>query len=204
MAERWLWGEEVSAEPRLRARIEAIQSALGSPLPEGYVSEVNLALTPWLGTVTEFLSRGICLCIDYGYTRREYYLPERREGTLICHHRHRVHADPLILTGLQDISSFVDFTAVAESAEACGLAVLGYTTQAHYLIGCGLEEALKSLRAADPRRDWNHTQEAKQLTLPPRDGRAVQGAGLRKGVGWAAYGFPGIRSTASFVARPCE
>ena len=160
------WGEEVSAEPRLRARIEAIQSALGSPLPEGYVSEVNLALTPWLGTVTEFLSRGICLCIDYGYTRREYYLPERREGTLICHHRHRVHADPLILTGLQDISSFVDFTAVAESAEACGLAVLGYTTQAHYLIGCGLEEALKSLRAADPRRDWNHTQEAKQLTLP--------------------------------------
>lgn len=164
------WAEEVSAEPRLQAQIEAIQSALGSPLPEGYVSEVNLALTPWLGAVTEFLSRGICLCIDYGYTRREYYLPERREGTLVCHHRHRVHADPLILTGLQDIGSFVDFTALAESAETCGLAVLGYTSQAHFLIGCGLEEALKSLQTADPQRYLEHIQEAKQLTLPAEMG----------------------------------
>ena len=164
------WGEEVSAEPRLRAQIEAIQNALGFSLPEGYVSEVNLALTPWLGTVTEFLSRGIFLCIDYGYTRREYYLPERREGTLICHHRHRVHADPLILTGLQDISSFVDFTALAESAETCGLAVLGYSTQAHFLVDCGLEEALKSLQAADPQRYLKHIQEAKQLTLPAEMG----------------------------------
>ncbi|MGH8511640.1 MAG: SAM-dependent methyltransferase, partial [Gammaproteobacteria bacterium] len=90
--------------------------------------------------------------------------------TLTCHHRHRVHADPLILTGLQDISSFVDFTALAESAETCGLEVLGYTTQAHFLIGCGLEEALESLQAADPQRYLIHIQEAKRLTLPAEMG----------------------------------
>ncbi|MGH8507695.1 MAG: class I SAM-dependent methyltransferase [Gammaproteobacteria bacterium] len=165
-ADGFAWGEEVPAEPCLRARIEAIQGALGSPLPEGYVSEVNLALTAWLGTVTEFLNRGIFLCIDYGYTRREYYLPERCGGTLMCHYRHRVHADPLILIGLQDISSYVDFTAVAESAEACGLAVLGYATQAHFLIGCGLEEVLKSLGTADPPGGWYPIQDAKRLILP--------------------------------------
>ncbi len=93
-------------------------------------------------TVTASLQKGLALFIDYGYTRRDYYQPQRSDGTLICHYRHRAHGDPFNWPGLTDISASVDFTALAEAADGCGLEVSGYTTQAMFLLGCGLDEVL--------------------------------------------------------------
>ena len=97
------------------ARIEA---DLGERLPDGYVSELCPGLAPWLQSLADRMTRGVMLFIDYGLPRRDYYSSERRDGTLICHFRHRFHDDPFTRLGLQDITAWVDFTAVAEAAQA--------------------------------------------------------------------------------------
>ena len=99
-------------------------------------------LPDWLEAVTAGLQHGLALFIDYGYTRRDYYVPQRSDGTLVCHYRHRAHGDPFMWPGLTDISASVDFTALAEAADFCGLEVSGYTTQAMFLLACGLDEIL--------------------------------------------------------------
>jgi SAM-dependent MidA family methyltransferase len=183
------WVEGVAAPPALAARVGELQASLGYRLPEGYRSEVNLRLAPWIRALGDSLDRGVMLFTDYGYTRREYYHPERREGTLTCHYRHRVHADPLILPGLQDITSFVDYTALAEAAHAAGLTVLGYTTQAHFLIGCGLEQLLEEARSGDSKAYFNYVQEAKRLTLPGEMGERFKVMALGKGWDSPLAGF---------------
>jgi SAM-dependent MidA family methyltransferase len=89
-----------------------------------------------------WLARGLLLAIDYGFPRREYYHPQRLMGTLMCHYRHHAHANPLWLPGLNDITAHVDFTAMADAAHGAGLDVLGYTTQARFLMNCGLLDQL--------------------------------------------------------------
>jgi SAM-dependent MidA family methyltransferase len=101
-----------------------------------------------MASVAAALERGVMLFVDYGLPRREYYAPERRTGTLLCHFRHRFHDDPFERIGLQDITAWVDFTAVAETAEAAGLELAGYTTQAHFLIGNGIAEFVASVAAS--------------------------------------------------------
>lgn len=113
------------------ARIEA---QTGAALPEAYRSEVCLLLRPWLESVLGPIAAGGLLLIDYGLCRREYYHPERADGTLICHYRQRAHADPLRWPGLQDLSAWVDFSAVAEAGEGLGFELAGYTTQAQFLL----------------------------------------------------------------------
>ena len=90
------------------------------------------------------LQQGAAIFIDYGFPRREYYHAQRSEGTLMCHYRHRAHADPFFLPGLQDITAHVDFSAVADTAIASGMTVLGYTSQAQFLINCGITDLLSA------------------------------------------------------------
>ena len=125
----------------LRDAVTAIESEVGG-LPDGYGSEIGFAAQGWMRSAADWLARGALLAIDYGFPRREYYHPQRLMGTLMCHYRHRAHADPLWLPGLNDITAHVDFTAMADAAHAAGLDVLGYTTQAHFLLNCGLLEQL--------------------------------------------------------------
>ena len=101
---------------RLNEAVRRIESDLGRLLPDGYVSEVCLGLAPWLASIAERMTRGVMLLIDYGLPRREYYSAERTDGTLLCHFRHRFHDDPFARLGLQDITAWVDFTAVADAA----------------------------------------------------------------------------------------
>ena len=101
------------------------------------------------------MRRGYIILIDYGYTRREYYHPERSQGTLICHFRHRAYADPYLLPGLQDITANVDFTALAEAGLRNGFDLAGYTTQAYFLIDNGLE---KRVSLSDPQDVRRHMQ----------------------------------------------
>ena len=132
---------ERDADSALRDAVDAIERDAG-PLPEGYGSEIGFAAAAWMRTAATWLARGLLLAIDYGFPRREYYHPQRLMGTLMCHYRHHAHADPLWLPGLNDITAHVDFTAMADAAHEAGLEVLGYTTQAHFLMNCGLLEQL--------------------------------------------------------------
>ena len=132
---------ERDADRELRDAVAAIEQEAGE-LPDGYGSEVGLAAQAWMRSAADWLARGVLLAIDYGFPRREYYHPQRLMGTLMCHYRHRAHADPLWLPGLNDITAHVDFTAMADAAHGSGLDILGYTTQAHFLMNCGLLDRL--------------------------------------------------------------
>ncbi|MFN7572269.1 MAG: class I SAM-dependent methyltransferase [Betaproteobacteria bacterium] len=136
------------ADDELAAAVAEIESATGA-LPDGYVSEVGLAARAWARTLPQWLARGAALLVDYGFPRAEYYHPQRIMGTIMCHYRHHAHADPFWLPGLNDLTAHVDFSAIAQSAHEAGLDVRGYTSQAHFLLNCGLAEALRSASAAD-------------------------------------------------------
>ncbi|RPI45733.1 MAG: class I SAM-dependent methyltransferase [Betaproteobacteria bacterium] len=126
---------------------ELLAAARELSLPDEYTTEVHLAARGLVRTIGAVLEHGIALFIDYGFPRHEYYHPQRSSGTLMCHYRHHSHGDPLCLVGLQDITSHLDFTALADAAADVGLSTLGYATQAHFLMGCGI---LDRLCAYDP------------------------------------------------------
>ncbi len=136
--------EERTAHDALVAAVAAIEAEHGS-FPDGYTSEVNLAAESWMRSAGDWLARGALLTIDYGFPRREYYHPQRLMGTIMCHFRHHAHGDPFWFPGLNDLTAHVDFSAMAQAAHEVGLDVLGYTSQAHFLLNCG---ALNKLQAA--------------------------------------------------------
>ena len=150
-----------------RAVSLALGEHLGS-LPRPYKSEVCPLLAPWLAEVTRSLERGSAWFIDYGYARDEYYAPERREGTLRCHYRHRAHDDPLLWPGLQDITAWVDFDALADAAATAGFERAGKTTQARFLIEHDLDAVFAHAyaQAPDEAAKYRLAQEVKRLTLP--------------------------------------
>ena len=176
MAERFEW-RELDPTPELENAVPTIVESLPAPLPDGYVSEVCLSFQPWIASLAGQLEHGVALLIDYGLPRAHLYHPERSSGTLRCHFRHRAHDDPFINVGLQDITAWVDFTRVAEAADGAGLEMLGFTTQAAFLIGAGMESLLTTEMelADDEQRRARLAGEARRLMLPGRDGRDLQG-----------------------------
>ena len=178
--------------------IQAGAEADGRALPPGFRSEVNLRLGPWVRAVADSLSAGLILLIDYGYPRGEYYLPERRGGTLMCHFRHQAEADPFARIGLQDITAHVDFSALAEAGADAGLTLAGYTTQAHFLLGCGLDR-LMSEAATDPAAMLDLSAGVKQLLLPTAMGERFQVLALSKRLdppppdGWCGFSLRDLR-----------
>lgn len=181
---RFGWRFRPAPEP-----LEQAVRALGLEVTEPYTSEIQPHLGDWLQAITGRLERGLALFMDYGYPRAEYYLPERRDGTLICHYRHRAHADPFFWPGLQDLTAFVDFTALAEAGAACGMDLAGYTSQALFLLGCGLDQILAQRRAASDDAGLKLSAEAKQLTLPGMMGERFQAMALTRGVDLPLTGF---------------
>jgi SAM-dependent MidA family methyltransferase len=155
----------------------------------GYRSEINLHMADWLGSVTHRMTRGLSLFIDYGYPRREYYSAERTDGTLMCHYRHRAHDDVFFWPGLQDITAWVDFTALAEAADIHGLDVEGYSSQSMFLIACGLDRVLAEHALADPDGGLAINSQARQLTLPGMMGEKFQVMGLGRGLTTPLTGF---------------
>ena len=169
--------------------LEHAVNHLGLEPDTPYTSELNIHLGAWLQTVLASLRQGVALFIDYGYPRSEFYLPDRRDGTLMCHYRHRAHGDVFFCPGLQDITAFVDFTAVAEAADAGGLEVAGYTSQAMFLLGCGLDEILPRRIAQSEDGGVRLTAEARQLTLPGGMGQRFQVMALTRGLDMSMRGF---------------
>ncbi len=180
---------EVRAASRLVAAVRRIERDTGTALPDDYESEVCTGLAEWFESIAYSLERGVLLFIDYGLPRREYYSAERTRGTLLCHFRHRFHEDALTRVGLQDITSWVDFTAVAEAAQGAGCEVAGYTTQAHFLIGCGLGDFVANVEGLELVQRLNLSRQAMVLTLPGEMGERFKVIALSKDYDSPLRGF---------------
>jgi SAM-dependent MidA family methyltransferase len=147
-------------------------------LPEGYLTEVHPIALGFVRTLADMLRAGFdytghggaALLIDYGFPAHEYYLPQRAEGTLMCHYRHHAHGDPFYLPGLQDITAHVDFSAIARAAVNSGLDVLTYTSQAAFLIDAGIGDLLQRIPATDRLRYLPRANELQKLTSPAEMG----------------------------------
>lgn len=158
-------------------------------LPDGYTSEYCAQLTPYIETLADTLDCGVILLSDYGYPRREYYHPQRVDGTLACYYRHRRHDDPFIHVGIQDITASVDFTRVAESAHTGGLQVCGFSSQAAFLVACGLENIIAELAADDDDQRLRYAQQAGRLLLPGEMGETFKLMALGRKVEQSLLGF---------------
>ena len=156
-------------------------------LEAGYCSEVNFAAEAWVAELAGRLAHGAVLLIDYGYSRAEFYHPERQQGTFLCYFRHRGADDPLKYPGLQDMTAHVDFTAMAEAADGAGLDVSGFSTQANFLLSCGLLEQLELLSGSDDYLDA--LGPVKQLLLPGGMGETFKVLALTKGIEHSLCGF---------------
>ena len=178
------WG---NFSPELLQQIENKQLQLD----EDYRSEFIPHLHSWLDNISTALNSGCILFVDYGFDRSTYYHPQRNTGTLVCHQRHQAHFNPFIDTGLQDITAFVDFTAVAEAADACGLEVEGYTTQSHYLMSLGIDQWL------DPQQDYaayyDLGNELKKLVMPDQMGEKFKVMALCRNYSQELSGFENNR-----------
>lgn len=167
------------ADALLAAAVRHVERYLGEPFPDGYRSELLPQLPYWVQAVMGGLDRGAMLFADYGHPRREFYQPDRDEGTLRAYYRHRVHGDAYLWPGLQDITASVDFTALAEAGTHAGFDLAGYTTQANFLLGNGLQERLdEAQERADETTLLRLRNEAKRLTLPSEMGERFQVMGF--------------------------
>jgi len=158
-------------------------------LPVSYTSEIGLQAEAWVRAAAGALEQGVLLLIDYGFPRAEFYHPQRHSGTLMCHYRQRAHDDPLILVGLQDITAHVDFSAVAAAGRATDLDLLGYTSQAAFLLDCDLEKIAAASDPADARVHLALTAQIKKLTLPHEMGELYKVIALARGVAPPLAGF---------------
>lgn len=177
------------ARAPVQEAVDGLLRSLPWTLPCGYCSEISLWLAPWLASLADCLQSGVMLFIDYGCPRREYYHPQRSEGTLLCHYRHRAHDDPLLLPGLQDITAWVDFTALALAAEACGLRLLGYTAQAWFLLANDLEGEVERAAGAGLAARVQLAHQARILSLPGEMGERFKVAACGKDHDQALRGF---------------
>jgi len=161
-------------------------AAAGVALPEGCCGEFHPQLAAWVASLADVLEAGLLLFVDYGLPRAQLLHPDRAMGSLRCHHRHHAHGDPFLWPGLQDITAWVDFTALAEAGVAAGLGVAGFTTQAGFLLGGGIEQRLAARLAAQPPGAPGEvaraqlSQGVRRLLLPGEMGEAVKVMALVK------------------------
>jgi SAM-dependent MidA family methyltransferase len=155
-------------QPITSTALQAAADKLPTHLTDGYLTEVNTWIEPWIKSLSQCLKTGVVTLIDYGFLREEYYHPQRHMGTLMCHFQQQAHDNPLLHIGLQDITAHVDFSCVGESAEACGLEVTEYCNQTHFLIDCGITDLLSEVTDRD---DYEKLLPGiKQLTQPQEMG----------------------------------
>jgi SAM-dependent MidA family methyltransferase len=119
-------------------------------LPENYRTEINLRIRDWLRDVSNIISEGFILTIDYGYTAREYYHEERSKGTLMCYYKHEYNENPYQNIGMQDITSHINFSSLKKWGEKFGFCTIGYASQGSYLVSLGIDEVIEELYAGSP------------------------------------------------------
>ena len=179
----FVWSERPLPPGALRSAAEAIGAEAD------YVSEISLVAPALVRSLSAALRKGALLLIDYGFGRREYYHPQRAQGTLMCHYRHRAHGDPFFLPGLQDVTAHVDFTAVAEAGIDAGLKLLGYTTQAQFLVNSGITELLEQQSADATTSRFALAAGVQKLLSPAEMGELFKFIALGRGIDEPLVGF---------------
>ena len=187
------------ADAVLTETVTALRNRLG---PEGaqwhspYRSEICPAQQAWMRTLADCMTAGVVMLLDYGFAAPEYYHPQRDQGTLMCHYRHRSHADPFLWPGLSDITAHVDFTALARAATAEGFSLVGYTSMAAFLLNAGLLDELADL-PREPESFWfAQAQAVQQLISEAEMGELFKVIAFEKNLREAAsvLGFGGNRA----------
>jgi SAM-dependent MidA family methyltransferase len=178
------------ADAALHDAVAAIQARLPEPMPDGYVSECRPALPAWLQGAAGGLRQGALLFIDYGLPRAQYYHASRDGGTLCGFRRHRRVDDALATPGVQDLTAWVDFSALADAGAGCGLRVGGFATQAHFLISLGIDRHLAQAQEGRELRDrLKLQQDAASLMLPGEMGERFKAIALARGLDGTLPGF---------------
>ena len=187
------------ADAVLTETVTALRNRLG---PEGaqwhspYRSEICPAQQAWMRTLADCMTAGVVMLLDYGFAEPEYYHPQRDQGTLMCHYRHRSHADPFLWPGLSDITAHVDFTALARAATTEGFSLVGYTSMAAFLLNAGLLDELADL-PREPESFWfAQAQAVQQLISEAEMGELFKVIAFEKNLREAAsvLGFGGDRA----------
>jgi SAM-dependent MidA family methyltransferase len=171
------------------ARGELLEAAKAIAVPVPYDSEIGLAGQAWMRTLAERLEQGAIFVVDYGFPRAEYYHPQRSMGTLMCHTRHRAHGNPFERPGEQDVTAHVDFSALAGAAREGGLEVLGYATQAQFLVNCGITDVLAQANVENALHYAPIAAEAQQLLSPAEMGELFKVLAVGRGVPLPLLGF---------------
>lgn len=177
-AERFAFKKLSEPSAGIEAELGGLTSLLGDV--HAYETELNMNISAWLKSVSDMLTTGLLLVVDYGFPRHEYYLPQRSMGTIMCHSRQKSHPDPLFAPGCDDITAHVDFTAVAEAGIDAGFEVDGYTNQAHFLLSLGILDQAES---------FEDRQAVKILTMPHEMGELFKVMVLSKNCSKIWRGF---------------
>jgi SAM-dependent MidA family methyltransferase len=180
---QFAWSQ-IPADKAVEAAVRHLEQQRGETFADGYNSEINLAAQAWMTSIAAIVQQGVVLLVDYGFPAHEFYHAQRSMGTLMCHYRHRAHGDPFLYVGLQDITAHVDFTAMAEAADKAGLEVAGFTTQAHFLLGLGIEQFV-----GEAEDTMKLAQQLKQLVLPSEMGELFKVIAFSRGVEVPLEGF---------------
>jgi len=172
---------QVEAPAALATAVGDIETGLGWQLADNYQSELCLALAPWVGDLVRVMGQGLIFVVDYGVTSREYYAADRHQGWLRCHFRHHAHDDALILPGIQDLTAWVNFSALADAAVNAGAEIAGFVTQAHFLINGGLQEELGGFASLPARAQLELSRQTRKLTMPGEMGEHFKCIGISCG-----------------------
>jgi SAM-dependent MidA family methyltransferase len=179
----FIWQERAISDAALLDAAQKIKA------PDDYVSEICLAACGLINSLAQRLEQGAMLFTDYGFGAREFYHPQRSSGTLMCHYRHHAHDDPLFLPGLQDITAHVNFTGIAECGIDAGLELMGYTSQAFFLINCGITALLQDTSPENLRDYLPLSAQLQKLTSPAEMGELFKVITLGKGIANPLRGF---------------
>lgn len=165
-----------------RDRPTHLRTPVEVPGDHDYLTEIHPQGEAFVRTLADRLQAGAVFLLDYGFPEGEYYHPQRHMGTVMCHRAHQADDNPLVDVGAKDITAHVNFTGIAVAAQDAGLEVLGYTSQAHFLINCGLVDAMQAAGLAE-------RVAAQKLILEHEMGEFFKVIGLTKGAYWDAMGF---------------
>ena len=168
---------------------QLLEEARGIRVEPPYESEIGLVARAWMREVASRLEEGVVFIFDYGFPRHEYYHPQRSTGTLMCHYRHRAHADVFARPGDEDVTAHVDFSALAGAAVEAGLDVLGYATQAQFLVNCGITEVLGEANVENALHYAPLAAEAQKLLSPAEMGELFKVLAVGRGVRAPLLGF---------------
>jgi SAM-dependent MidA family methyltransferase len=179
----FIWQERAISDAALLHAAQQIK------VPDDYVNEICLAARGLINSLAQRLKQGAMLFIDYGFGAREFYHPQRSSGTLMCHYRHHAHDDPFFLPGLQDITAHVNFTDIAECGIDAGLELIGYTSQAFFLINCGITALMQDTSPENLRDYLPLSAQLQKLTSPAEMGELFKVIALGKSMENPLCGF---------------